>query len=92
MKKIDVTLVLFFEIKDSEVYGGEGEKGYAESKVDLVAEDLLSANIEKYAQDQICGVAKLCNVLPEKIRTISREEYEQNTEEEGEKCLVIMKL
>nr|DAT27068.1 MAG TPA: hypothetical protein [Bacteriophage sp.] len=32
-KKIDVTISVFYEIKDAEMFGGKGEVGYSESKV-----------------------------------------------------------
>ena len=35
MEKVHITLTFYFEIKDSEIYGGDGEIGYAEQKMDL---------------------------------------------------------
>ncbi len=35
MDKINVTIRLYFEVKDSEMCGGVGEIGYTEDKADL---------------------------------------------------------
>ena len=32
MSKINITIEMFFEIKNAEMYGGEGSTGYAENK------------------------------------------------------------
>lgn len=40
MEKVHITLTFYFEIKDSEIYGGDGEIGYAEQKMDLETCDL----------------------------------------------------
>lgn len=80
--KIDVTISLFFEIKDSQLFGGVGEVGYSESRIDLYVDDLSNFKLHEYAKEQIKGFAKLCDVREENVRTVSREEYEANTEEE----------
>ena len=36
MNKINITIEMFFEIKNAEMYGGEGSVGYAEIKEDIV--------------------------------------------------------
>lgn len=76
-----VTISLYFEIEDSEVYGGKGNVGYAESKVDVNVESFSKIDIEKYISNQISGFASLCKVPSEKIRVIPRGEYEENTDD-----------
>lgn len=80
--KIHGTLSLYFEIKDSEVFGGPGEVGYTETKINFNSEDLEWINLQKYAQCEIETVANLCKVPQDKVRIISRTEYEKNTEED----------
>ena len=80
--KIHGTLSLYFEVKDSEVFGGPGEVGYTETKINFNSEDLEWINLQKYAQTQIETVANLCKVPQDKVRIIPRSEYEENTEDE----------
>lgn len=81
MDKINVTISLYFEVKDSEMFGGVGEIGYTEVMVDLEVEELTNVKIRVFAEDMIEGYAKMFNVPKEKVRIISRTEYEENMEE-----------
>ena len=81
-KKIDVTISLFYEVRDAEIFGGKGEVGYSQSSIDLHTENLTGFKLQEYAQDQIAGIAKFCKVPQENIRIIKRQEYEENTEED----------
>ena len=80
--KIRATVSLFFEIKGADIFGGAESVGYSESKIDLNAACLSGFNLEKYAQGQIEGFAELCKVPEENIRIISRQEYEENTDDD----------
>ena len=80
-RKIDVTISLFFEIKDAEIFGGVGEVGYVEEKWDLKTDNLANVKLQKLMQRTISRLAKTLSVPEENIRTISRTEYEENTEE-----------
>lgn len=77
-----ITLSLYFEISDSAIYGGEGSIGYANTNVDLKAANLKNTDVCKYAEDQRSGVAELCKVKADKVRIISRTEYEENTDDD----------
>jgi len=77
-----VTLGVYFEVKDSELYGGEGTIGYCNTNVDLKISSPLEADISNYVEHQCKGVADMCRVGVEKVRVISRTEYEENTEDE----------
>lgn len=82
MDVVDFTFGLFFEIKDSWIYGGTGSTGYSEIKLDLLAKDNFKINVWKCAETKRGQLAKLCDVPIEKVKNISREEYEENTEED----------
>lgn len=79
-KKIHVTVSLFFKVIGSEIT--EGETLYCESKCDLNAENLSEFNLQKYAKMQIEGYTELLKVPEESVRIVSRQEYEDNTEED----------
>lgn len=77
-----VTLGIYFEIKDSYMYGGEGTVGYANINVDLKISSLESANIKECVEGQIKKIAEMCQVDTENVRVISRVEYDENAESE----------
>lgn len=80
--KIRVTVSLFFRIKDADIFGGAGSIGYSESKIDLNTADLSGFKLQGYAQSQIEGFAELLKVPEENVQIVSRQEYEENTEED----------
>lgn len=49
MKDASMSLGIYFEIKDAELYGGEGTTGYAATIVEISTEGLQNADFEKYA-------------------------------------------
>ena len=54
MKDASMSLGIYFEIKDAELYGGEGTTGYAATIVEISIEGLQNADFEKYANSQHC--------------------------------------
>lgn len=87
MKDASMSLGIYFEIKDAELYGGEGTTGegttgYAATIVEISIEGLQNADFEKYADSQLEAMASMAKVPKEKVRIISKDEYEENTEEE----------
>lgn len=46
MKDASMSLGIYFEIKDSGLYGGEGTTGYAATIVEISIEGLQNANFE----------------------------------------------
>ena len=52
-----MSLGIYFEIKDAELYGGEGTTGYAATIVEISIEGLQNANFEKYANSQLEAMA-----------------------------------
>lgn len=81
MKEINVTISLYFEVKDAEIFGGIGEVGYSEINMDLAVEDLSSAKLQVFAEENIANFAEMLKVPKENVRIISRTEYKANTEE-----------
>lgn len=57
MKDASMSLGIYFEIKDSGLYGGEGTTGYAATIVEISIEGLQNANFEKYANSQLEAMA-----------------------------------
>lgn len=82
MKDASMSLGIYFEIKDAELYGGEGTTGYAATIAETSIEGLQNADFEKYANSQLEAMASMVKVPKEKVRIISKDEYEENTEEE----------
>ena len=70
-----MSLGIYFEVKDAEIYGG-----YAATIVDISLSGLQKADFTKYAESQKEGMAQFCHVPVEKVRVISRDEYEENTD------------
>lgn len=52
MKDASMSLGIYFEIKDAELYGGEGTTGYAATIVEISIEGLQNADFQKYANSQ----------------------------------------
>lgn len=68
MKDASMSLGIYFEIKDSELYGGEGTTGYAATIVEISIEGLQNADFEKYADSQLEAMASMAKVPKEKVR------------------------
>ena len=79
-KEINVTVSLCFKISGSEMAGEEDL--YSETNIELCTESLNGFKLQEYAQSQIKGLAELLKVLEENIQIVSRQEYEENTEED----------
>lgn len=59
MKDASMSLGIYFEIKNSELYGGEGTTGYAATIVEISIEGLQNADFEKYADSQLEAMASM---------------------------------
>lgn len=79
-----VTVGLYFEIHDADLYGGKGTVGYASTNADSKVSALAKADIGNYVESQRQAFAEMLKVDVEKVKVISRTEYEENTEEEDE--------
>jgi len=82
MEDMPVTLGVYFEIKDADLYGGKGTVGYANINIDVKISRLVCEDVCNAVKQQRKGIAEMCHVDIEKVRVISRTEYEEQTEEE----------
>lgn len=80
IEKVKITAETFFEVKDAEMFGGEGSVGYASTN--LTGSINMIKIYEKYIQEQIKGFSRSFNVPESNIRVITEEEYKVNTEDD----------
>lgn len=79
---LDITVSAYFEILDSEVYGGPGSTGYAALGMEKVELDGMEEKLsEGYLERLVQNMADMAKVPREKVRMISKEEYDLCTEE-----------
>ena len=81
MEKDMVTLGLYFEITDSEMYGGKGTVGYASVTIELTLENLIEMDVYKYTEVQRKNFAKMHGVEAAKVKVIPRQDFEENVDE-----------
>lgn len=81
MDKANVTISVHFEVKNAEVFGGEGNTGYTEQRIDITLEKSNKLDLYEYAKAGIKSIAKMLAVPEGNVRIISRQEYEEKTEE-----------
>lgn len=72
MKDASMSLGIYFEIKDAELYGGEGTTGYAATIAEISIEELQDADFEKYANSQLEAMASMAKVPKESANHIKR--------------------
>lgn len=84
MNEMKIRISLYFEIKDSEMFGGEGSVGYAERNMDFTVTEkkprIFKESAYDYVKKAIANMVESLGVSEACIRTISKEEYEENTE------------
>lgn len=85
LEKMKIRISIYFEIKDSEMFGGEGSVGYTEQNIGFTVTEekprIFEESAYDYVKRAIANMAKSLGVSEECIRTISKEEYEENTED-----------
>lgn len=76
---VNVSAEIYYEVTDSEMYGGEGTTGYMSIQFGQIGciENMTEEVIDATRVD----VAKTLKVPVEKVRIISKEEYDFNVEE-----------
>lgn len=79
-KKMSVKVSAFYEIRDSELYGGSGSIGYACTSITGNGE-MIHNDFEAYISKQKKDFALRLGVPEECVRIITEEEYELNTED-----------
>lgn len=87
--EFNIKLTLYFEIKDSEIYGGVGSVGYLSEGIELNRIDYEKDNLfnkrelmERYISEQTKAMAEFVKVPIERVRVISKEEYDSNTDDD----------
>ncbi len=85
--KYNIKLEVYFEVKDSEIYGGIGTVGYASEgmdgcKINYAKESVFNKKelMQEYIENRRKGMAEFCKVSHECVRVISKEEYDSNTD------------
>ncbi len=79
---LHIEVSLHLEIKDSEMYGGEGTVGYAMNRwvgvydIESINDIMIESTIKSYA--------RMMNVPVENVKMISKEEYDAATDDECE--------
>ena len=80
--EFNIKLSLYFEIKDSHIYGGEDSIGYLCTAIELNRLNYEKDNLfnkkelmEVYISEQTKNTAKFCKIPVECVRVISKEEY-----------------
>lgn len=85
MREMKIRTSIYFEINDSEVFGGAGSVGYAEQNVGFTVTEenprIFNDSAYDYINKATANMAKSLGVSEECIRTISKEEYEENTDD-----------
>lgn len=76
---IDVSISLYFEIFNSEMFGGEGSVGYTAVTFDSIKN---IENDDSFVDKQIERVANMLHVSKENVKLISKEQYNFETEDE----------
>ncbi len=87
--EFNIKLSLYFEIKDSYIYGGKDSIGYICTAIELNHLNYEKDNLfnkkelmEVYISEQTENTAKFCKIPVECVRVISKEEYEENTDDD----------
>ena len=76
-----VTVGLYFEVKDSYIYGGEGSVGYAAINLEEVdTRKITDELIDKKRQE----FSEAFKVPVDSVKLISKEEYDRETEDDEE--------
>ncbi len=86
----NIDLTIYFEIKDSHVFGGLGTVGYSHlamkniGRISYESDNLFNKAelMEEFIASQAKDMAVFCKVPVECVRAISKEEYDANTEED----------
>lgn len=73
------TITFCFKVLDSDMFGGKGSTGYASTGLGFKNE--LKGNPADAVDDFRKNTAKMLEVKLENVISVSKEEYEENTED-----------
>lgn len=76
---VNINIKTYYEIRDSELYGGEGSVGY--SMIELERCKALKGLTEERLEALNEDAARMCGVTVDKVRMIDKEEYEARIED-----------
>lgn len=76
---MNINIKTYYEIRDSELYGGEGSVGY--SMIELERCKALKGLTEERLEALKEDAARMCGVTVDKVRMIDKEEYEARIED-----------
>lgn len=82
-EKMSVIISIYYEVKDSEMYGGIGSVGYASTSITGNGK-MIHNDFEKYILKQKKDFASGLRVPEDCIQVITQEEYQLNTEGDEE--------
>lgn len=81
---IDIQVNLYFEIRNSSLYGGEGSVGYSSFSIGDFDDFDTSKFDDNFVKNIIQSIAGLSNVSSADVRLISKSRYKENTAETQE--------
>ncbi len=76
---INIDVSLYFEISNSEIFGGEGSVGY--TSVTLRSVENIDNVDDSFIQNIRLKLSKDCNVNLKDVKQISKEEYDKETDD-----------
>lgn len=79
---VSITATLYFEVKNAEIFGGEGSVGYTSVAFSDVVH--LENLTDDFINNQRAVSAKLLSVSADDVTLISKADYEAATEEPDE--------
>ena len=82
MEDFSISIGLYFEVKNSDLFGGVGSIGYSSTIVGVKAKSINYDVLSGYAKCQKKEIAKMCKCSEEDVRIISKDEYDANTEDD----------
>lgn len=81
---INVEIHLYFEVNNSELTGGKGSVGYTTLCFEECSRTDLSDLNNGFIESQIENMAGLCGVDKKYVRAISKEEYDEKSNDEND--------
>ena len=82
-EKVKVTIEVFLEIRDSEMFGGIGSIGYTSGRMSG-NNNMLTVDLERYVSAAKEDFARMFEVPSVCVRLITEEEYEMSSAEEDD--------
>lgn len=79
-----ISVTLYFEIHDCELFGGENSVGYA-SKTFGGVKDIATLK-DDFIREQIEQTAAMSGVSADKVKLIPKEVYDSHTQDDDDDC------